>query len=118
MPLNSFCRVEISVADLKRAKKFYKSVFEWNFESVDNDSVLFNPPDGIGGSLVKSDSKNDTSSVTIFIQVEDTEKILESIVENGGTIEQIKTEIPNIGWFAKFRDTEGNLIGLLEEYKK
>lgn len=118
MTKNSFCHIEISALDLKRAQNFYRTVFDWNFESVGNNYLLFNPPNGIGGTLSKAEVIPESSSIIPYIDVNDIEKHLVMIVEHGGTIFEIKTEIPNIGWFAKFKDTEGNLMGLLEEYVK
>ena len=40
--------------------------------------------------------------------------ILRLITENGGIIVLPKTEIPYVGWVAKFLDTEGNIVSVME----
>lgn len=118
MSTNSFCHIEFLAKDLKRAQKFYKSVFGWTFENFGRDYLLFNPPDGIGGAFSLVDSIPEKTQVIVYINVNDIEKYLEMIIEQGGSLVEIKTEIPNIGYVAKFLDSEGNLVGLFEEYKK
>jgi len=107
----------IASNDLNRVKNFYKTVFNWNFESLQKDIILFNPPDGIGGSFKLAKETSNNTCILPFICVEDIEKTLELIIENNGTLIEIKTEVPGLGYIAKFSDTEGNVLALLEEYK-
>jgi predicted enzyme related to lactoylglutathione lyase len=37
-------------------------------------------------------------------------------IEAGGVVVQPKTEIPNAGAFAYFKDTEGNVVGSWETF--
>jgi len=117
MSKDFFCHIQLPANDLNRVKNFYKTVFNWNFENLQKDIILFNPMEGMGGSfkLVKEISAN--TCVLPYICVEDIEKTLELIIENNGSLIEIKTEIPGLGYVAKFSDTEGNVIALLEEYK-
>ena len=52
------------------------------------------------------------------IGVNDLGKTLIEIEKNGGKILQKKMAIPGVGWFASFRDPEGNVFGLMQDDKK
>ena len=47
----------------------------------------------------------DVSSVDIDVK---------KVQENGGEIVQPKTAVPGVGYVAYFKDTEGNLFGIME----
>ena len=53
-------------------------------------------------------------SVTVTIGVADIDKSLAKVEKLGGKVIGKKTEIPNMGWTAYIKDTEGNVIGLYQ----
>jgi predicted enzyme related to lactoylglutathione lyase len=52
--------------------------------------------------------------VVIYVGVDDIEAALTRIRGAGGTAVTGKQPIPTVGWTARFRDTEGNLVGLFQ----
>jgi len=52
--------------------------------------------------------------VLVYIEVEDIDRALSDGREAGGTVVTGKMPIPTVGWSARFRDTEGNLVGLFQ----
>ena len=56
----------------------------------------------------------DTPSPVITIEVDGIDEALKQIEASGGTIVAPRTEIPGMGAFAYFKDTEGNMLGLWE----
>lgn len=42
---------------------------------------------------------------------------LKKIENNGGTILAPKSAIPGVGWFAMFKDPEGNVLGIMQDDK-
>jgi hypothetical protein len=50
--------------------------------------------------------------ITNYILVKDIESMLESVRARGLEIVVQKTEVPNMGWFALFKDPDGNVVGL------
>ena len=50
----------------------------------------------------------------ITIEVSSVDDSLEKIAGNGGKILMPKTSIPGIGYSANFEDSEGNLVGIME----
>ena len=74
---------------------------------------------GINGGLYKRDPNRVIKTFDCTITVENIDKAIADVKANGGTIESMpqggeKGEIPNVGWFARGIDTEGNIFGLLQ----
>jgi predicted enzyme related to lactoylglutathione lyase len=119
---------EIPVDDGARAKEFYLSIFDWQLEDadmgdgniyttatttpIDEQSRLPTEPGAINGGLMRRTS--DTPAPVITIGVDAIDDSLKKIEAGGGSVVQPRTEIPNMGAFAYFKDSEGNVLGLWE----
>jgi len=51
----------------------------------------------------------------LYISTDNIEASLAKIEQAGGVAVAPRTAIPNMGWFALFKDPTGNMIGLFEE---
>ncbi len=60
------------------------------------------------------DRTSDLSVPVITIGVDSIDDSLKKVEAGGGSTITPRTPIPNMGAFAYFRDTEGNVIGLWE----
>jgi predicted enzyme related to lactoylglutathione lyase len=106
---------EIPVDDPDRAERFYGSVFGWTFDRYPGAPNYYgmattgddNP--GINGALFQ---RSEGSGVTLTMSVDSIEDAEAKITSEGGTVVQAKAAIPNMGWFATYKDTEGNTFGL------
>lgn len=118
---NSLNWFEIPVTDIKRAKKFYETLF--SIEMEENEmmgmKMAFFPMDmGSGkasGALVQGENYNPSMDGTIiYLNANpDMQPILDKIENAGGNIVMSKTEIgEDIGYMAFFADTEGNRVAL------
>lgn len=116
---------EIPTDDLARAKDFYGSIFGWNLQTmdemdytiamttaVDEQTQMPTEPGGINGGMMKRSS--DTPSPVLTIGVGSIDESLHQVEAAGGAVVQPRTEIPGMGAFAYFKDTEGNVLGLWE----
>lgn len=117
---------EIPTDDVARAKEFYGSIFEWELQDYDmgdgaytivqtvpvDDKQMPKEPGAINGGLMKRTS--DTPAPVITIGVDSIDDALKKVEAGGGTVVHPRTEIPNMGAFAYFRDTEANVMGLWE----
>lgn len=120
---------EIPVDDRDRAKEFYRSAFDWELEDADMGdgniytSVITTPfdqqtrlptePGAInGGMFERSPQAPDAPVITIGVDAID--ESLKKVEAGGGSVVQPRTEIPNMGAFAYFKDSEGNVVGLWE----
>ena len=124
---NPITYFEIPVDNTERAKKFYEKIFDWKIEKYDKDGEYWfvktteagdddwtpKEPGEINGGLVKRDKPNEP--FLNYITVDSIDKICKIIEKNGGTIIVPKTEMDEWGWWATFKDTEGNIFGLYEE---
>lgn len=118
---------EIPADDLDRAKEFYRSIFDWELNDADmgggtmyttvrtvatNELMVPTEPGAINGGMMKRSA--DTPTPVITIQVDSIDDALKKVEAGGGATVQARTEIPNMGAFAYFRDSEGNTLGLWE----
>jgi uncharacterized protein len=119
---------EIPVDDSARAKEFYRTTFDWELNDtdmgggntyttvtttpIDEQSRLPLEPGAINGGLMSRTSDTPVSVITIGVDAID--DALKKIEAGGGSVVQPRTEIPDMGAFAYFKDTEGNVVGLWE----
>ena len=66
---------------------------------------------GIDGGMSK---KTDMPRNVLTIDVPDIDAYIEKIKKNGGQITMEKTAIPKVGWFATFKDSEGELMSIMQ----
>jgi uncharacterized protein len=118
---------EIPFDDRDRAKGFYDAVFGWQLQTMEMaggeyTSALTTPvdektqaptePGAINGGL--TERQGPTSAPVITVGVTAIDDTLKQVEASGGNVVQARTEIPNMGAFAYFTDTEGNVMGLWE----
>ena len=116
---------EIPVDDAERARGFYGSVFEWGLQPmegydytlafttpVDETSQEPTEPGAINGGLRSRTAE--TPTPILVIQVDSIDESLKKVEAQGGTTVAPRSEMPGMGAYAYFKDTEGNVIGLWE----
>jgi predicted enzyme related to lactoylglutathione lyase len=120
---------EITFDDLERAKAFYGSVFDWGLQTiqemdyttatttpVDQQTQMPTEPGAINGGFTRRSEH--TPSPVLTIQVDSIVATLERVGAQGGSTVQPRTEIPGMGAFAYFKDSEGNVVGLWESARQ
>lgn len=122
--MNRVVHFEIQADDVKRARNFYQSILGWKIEQVmtadqggmDYWMIETGEGPGINGGLYQRPPSEDEKFYLYdcTIQVEDLDKVVESVKQNGGVITRDKMMIPGVGWFAGAKDTEGNRLGLMQ----
>ncbi len=112
---------EIPAHDLERAARFYREVFGWTVEPLPWGGHLYykirgsaaeGRKEGIDGGLLPIEHSVDHPLLVIHISGADLEDCLRRIVEAGGGIDLSAEAVGGMGRFARFRDPEGNLMGL------
>jgi len=114
---------EIPADDKERANGFYQSAFGWNLSPMqgmdytiaittpsDQQTGMPSAPGAINGALFPRTDNLRTPIITI--DVEDMDAALAQVESAGGTVAQAKDAVPGMGYFAYFKDTEGNIMGL------
>jgi hypothetical protein len=103
---------EILGHDRKLLEEFYKGVFDWQIEPVEEWYSLVKPGSGINGGIGAREQH--TGHVTFYVAVEDVAAALELIESKGGKKAWGPQPIPDGGIVAGFLDPEGHLIGLVQ----
>jgi predicted enzyme related to lactoylglutathione lyase len=109
---------EIHADDPSRAIQFYEDVFGWEIRRWDGPSeywLVTTGPDerpGINGGILRR--QDPSASVHNTIEVKNLDQAIHKIKQNGGTVVVAKIAIPRVGWLAYFKDTEGNMFGIMQ----
>lgn len=113
---------EIPARDVERAARFYREVFGWRVEPVAwEGGPYFKIREageaggkGIGGGLMPADgAEGGVDQPLLVLHVEEAlEDWLERIVAAGGSVDHPPSRVGEMGSFARFRDPEGNRLGL------
>ncbi|MGA3370912.1 MAG: VOC family protein [Terracidiphilus sp.] len=109
---NPVVHFEILGRDKKLLEEFYKSIFNWQIEPLEDWYSLVKPGSGIGGGIGARDQY--AGHVTFYVAVEDVAAALALIESKGGKTAFGPQPIPDGGIIAGFTDPEGHLIGLVQ----
>lgn len=129
--MNSVIHFEIPYEDQNRAAEFYQKAFEWepkhlgpimgNYVTVKTSETEANgiptKPGRINGGLYAKTPK--AAHPSVVIGVEDIHAAMKNVQAAGGTLIEGKVpgvpdEIPGVGLFVAFIDTEGNHLSMLQ----
>ncbi len=112
---------EFGADEPKRAIKFYENVFRWKITKY---------PGNVDYWMVKAgdDSEMGTNgaiaprqkgwAISNSIGVPSVDEYIERIEMNGGEVTTEKMAVPNMGYMAYFKDTEGNVLSIFESDPK
>jgi uncharacterized protein len=118
---------EIPMENPERAKKFYATIFGWQLQQMgeeygnyimalttEMDMKTRRPksPGAINGGMTKR--SNDVNAPVIYMYVKDVDATLKEIEKNGGKVVQGKTHVTGDMYTAYFKDSEGNVMGLVQ----
>ena len=111
-------RFDIAADDTDRAIKFYESAFGWELTPagglLDYWLVRTGSEEEPGIDGVLSLREAAWQRITCFVEVESLAETLTKVTAKGGRIVQPKTVIPGVGYIAACKDTEDNVIGIME----
>ena len=114
---------EIPADDQGRATDFYREAFQWTINAMpemdfivvittpsDEQTGMPKSPGAINGGLFAREGELKTPIITV--DVEDIDATLAQVEKLGGSVVKPKDAIPGMGFYAYFKDTEGNVLGL------
>ena len=116
---------EVHAEDPDRAARFYAGLLGWQFKKWDGPMdywlITTGPKDqpGIDGGLVRrmGGGPLDGQAVNAYVctaAVADVDQSVRRAAELGGTVALPKMPIPGVGWLAYVKDTEGNILGMMQ----
>ncbi len=116
---------EIPASDPERAACFYREVFGWSVEPLAWERPYYKirgsavpaemGREGIDGGIAEAGGGLEHPLLIIHIEDAGLETVLERIVAAGGSVDLPVTRVGDMGWWARFRDPEGNLLGLWQK---
>jgi predicted enzyme related to lactoylglutathione lyase len=118
---------EIPCDDRERIARFYSQVFGWKYEmygpemgnyvvvtTADKDG----PPQGkrgaIGGGFYTRSKDRPAQFPSVVIAVQDIRASMKKINDAGGEVLGEPMDIPGVGAYVSFMDTEGNRTSILQ----
>ena len=127
MEMNPVVHFEMPAVDKKRMTTFYSRVFGWQTQQLGPDMGNFilvttaesyenNPknPGEINGGFYQKTGDDPSQTTTVSIQVPDIREHVKKVEAAGGKISGEVMEIPGVGLFASFFDTEGNRVNMIQ----
>lgn len=135
MKMNPVVHFEMPAKDKKRASDFYTNVFGWNMNQLgpemgeyllantaESDEKTGRPktPGAINGGFFEYKEKEGFQYPSIVVAVDNLQESIKKVEEAGGKVlggaanPPEPDDIPGIGLFVSFIDTEGNRVGMLE----
>ncbi len=110
---------EIPTEDLSRAQQFYETVFAQPLKREKfggGDMVVLRggaKPNSSGALVAFEDVRPSVQGSIVYIGVDNLTPVLERAQAHGGDTLVPRTALPEgMGYFAQFRDCEGNRVGL------
>ena len=126
--MNSVVHFELPAEDRKRMADFYSNVFGWqtqllgeemgNYVTVTTSGTDENGrptmPGTINGGFYPKTDDLHAQCLSIVIAVDDIRESMKKVTETGGKVLGEPMEIPAVGLYVSFFDTEGNRVSLLQ----
>jgi predicted enzyme related to lactoylglutathione lyase len=125
--MNPVVHFEMPYENKERLVKFYTQAFGWQMQKlgeemgeyvtaatteIDEERMIKRPGAINGGFYPK---QSDTSVCpSVVIAVESLKEAMKKVVDAGGIVLGKPVEIPGIGQYISFKDTEGNRVSLLQ----
>ena len=113
---NPVVHFEVTGKDGKKLQDFYGGIFGWkvNADNPMNYGIVDSADTGggIGGGISAGDGGS--TSVTVYIAVDDPAAYLKKVEAAGGKTIMPVTEIPGMVILAQFADPAGNVVGLID----
>jgi predicted enzyme related to lactoylglutathione lyase len=126
--MNPVVHFEMPADDTKRMAAFYSDVFGWeakflgeemgNYVTVSTSDTdangMIKQPGAINGGLYPKNESMPGNCPSLVIAVDDIHEHINKVSEFGGQVLGEPVNIPTIGLYVAFKDTEGNICSILQ----
>src|SRR5437763_16265980 len=128
-PMNPVVHFEMPAEDRKRMADFYTNVFGWKAQllgpemgeyvvvtTTESDETTGRPktPGAINGGFYVKNPDWPAQVPSVVIGVSDIRAAMNDVTAAGGKVLGDPMEIPGVGQYVSFFDTEGNRVSLLQ----
>lgn len=128
MSKNPVVHFEMPYKDPKRVAEFYSKVFGWGMSDAGqamghyivaqtaetDENRMVKTPGTINGGFYDLNQPQASKEPSVVISVDDVKKAMADIKAAGGEILGETQEIPGVGLWVSFRDSEGNRVSILQ----
>jgi uncharacterized protein len=122
---------EMPYADRRRMAKFYGSAFGWQTQmlgeemgnyvvvtTTETDEAGPKTPGRINGGFFARRQDWPAQHPSVVIAVDDIEQAMKRVADAGGQVLGEPMEIPGVGQYVSFTDTEGNRVSMLRPFPR
>lgn len=127
MKMNPVVHFEMPAKDKKRVADFYTKVFGWQMQHMGEEMgnyVLAMTTESdekgpknkgvINGGFFEAKEGEPFPPPHVVISVDNLAESISAVKANGGEITSEQMDIPGVGLYISFKDTEGNPVGMLQ----
>src|SRR5688572_14330349 len=132
MKKNPVVHFEMPYEDHQRLTKFYNNAFGWEMQKMGSEmgdyvtasttetdeNRMVKTPGTINGGFFPAKPDWPAQYPSVVIAVDDIKQAMKNIADAGGKVLGEPVEIPGIGQYVSFTDTEGNRVSILQPFHK
>ena len=125
--MNPVVHFEMPAEDRKRMADFYTKVFGWKTQqlgedmgnyvlatTIDSDEKRPKKPGAINGGFFQKTDDKPAQYPSVVIAVDNIQEHMRNVEKSGGKVLGEPVNIPGIGMYVSFLDTEGNRGGMIQ----
>ncbi len=130
--MNQVVHFEMQYEKAERVMKFYSQAFGWQMQKFGkemgdyitatttetDENRMIKKPGAINGGFFPRSSDLPAQCPSVVIAVDDIGKAMKKVMDAGGKVFGEPVEIPGIGRYVSFTDTERNRVSLLQPTMK
>ncbi|MHB8883457.1 MAG: VOC family protein [Thermodesulfovibrionales bacterium] len=130
--MNPVVHFEMPYEDRERLVEFYTTAFGWQMQKLGkemgeyvtaattetDENRMVKTPGTINGGFFPKQPAGPAQYPSVVIAVDDINKAMQRVTDAGGTIPGEPMEIPGIGLYVSFFDTEGNRVSMLQPHRR
>ena len=125
--MNPVVHFEMPYDVRERMAKFYESAFGWQMQmlgeemgnyvlatTTETDENGPKKPGAINGGFFAKSPDCPAQSPSVVIAVDDIKESIKKVADSGGKVLGEPMDIPGVGQYVSFTDTEGNRVSMLQ----
>ena len=125
--MNSVVHLEMPYDNRERLAKFYESAFGWQMQKMGEEMGNYvlavttptdetgpKKPGAINGGFFPKKPDWPMQYPSVVIAVDDIQQAVKKVASAGGAVLGEPMDIPGVGQYVSFTDTEGNRVGMLQ----
>jgi predicted enzyme related to lactoylglutathione lyase len=130
--MNPVVHFEMPYENGERLVKFYTQAFGWQMQKLGkemgdyvtatttetDENRMIKKPGAINGGFFPKKPDWPAQYPSVVIAVDNIKEAMKKVTDAGGIVLGESMEIPGIGQYVSFTDTEGNRVGLLQPFMK